>query len=48
VFAHAEAEVVARRIADELAGRQPSATFDGAGACFAREEKGMNDHDVVA
>jgi sulfide:quinone oxidoreductase len=34
VFAHAEAEVVARRIADELAGRQTTATFDGAGACF--------------
>lgn len=26
--------VVARRVADELAGRQPTATFDGAGACF--------------
>lgn len=34
VFAHAEAEVVARRIADELAGREPSATFDGTGGCF--------------
>jgi sulfide:quinone oxidoreductase len=34
VFAHAEADVVARRIADELAGRQPTATFDGAGGCF--------------
>ena len=34
VFAHAEADVVARRIADELAGRVPGATFDGAGACF--------------
>ena len=34
VFAHAEAEVVARRIADELAGRPPGATFDGDGACF--------------
>jgi sulfide:quinone oxidoreductase len=34
VFAHAEAEVVARRIAGELAGRRTDATFDGAGACF--------------
>lgn len=34
VFAHAEAEVAARRIADELAGRPSSATFDGSGACF--------------
>ena len=34
VFAEAEARVVARNIADELAGRHPSATFDGHGACF--------------
>lgn len=34
VFAHAQAEVVADRIADELAGRAPTATFDGHGACF--------------
>jgi sulfide:quinone oxidoreductase len=34
VFAHAHADVVARRIADELAGRTPTATFDGRGACF--------------
>jgi sulfide:quinone oxidoreductase len=34
VFAHAEADVVAHRIADELAGRTPTATFDGTGACF--------------
>jgi sulfide:quinone oxidoreductase len=34
VFAHAEADVVARRIAHELAGRPPGATFDGTGACF--------------
>ncbi|MCC6223996.1 MAG: NAD(P)/FAD-dependent oxidoreductase [Thermoleophilia bacterium] len=34
VFAHAQAEVVARRIAAELAGRAPSATFDGHGGCF--------------
>lgn len=34
VFAHAQAEVVARRIAAELAGSTPSATFDGHGGCF--------------
>lgn len=34
VFAHREAGVVAHRITDELAGRSPTATFDGAGACF--------------
>ena len=34
VFAEAEAEVVANRIADEWRGRQRSATFDGNGACF--------------
>lgn len=34
VFAHAQGEVVADRIVDELAGRVPTATFDGHGACF--------------
>jgi sulfide:quinone oxidoreductase len=34
VFAEAQAKVVARNIASELAGRRPAATFDGAGACF--------------
>ena len=34
VFANAQALVVAARIADELAGREPTATFDGHGACF--------------
>ena len=34
VFAHAEAEVVARRIAAELAGQAASIQFDGKGACF--------------
>jgi sulfide:quinone oxidoreductase len=34
VFAHAEGEVVAARIADDLAGRTPTATFDGHGMCF--------------
>ena len=33
-FAHAEGEVVASRIADTLAGREPSATFSGNGLCF--------------
>jgi sulfide:quinone oxidoreductase len=34
VFAHAQGEVVATRIADGLAGRTPSAVFDGRGMCF--------------
>jgi sulfide:quinone oxidoreductase len=34
LFAHAHADVVARRIADELTGRTPTAIFDGHGACF--------------
>jgi NADPH-dependent 2,4-dienoyl-CoA reductase/sulfur reductase-like enzyme len=34
VFAHAQGEVVAARIADGLAGRTPTATFDGNGMCF--------------
>jgi sulfide:quinone oxidoreductase len=34
VFAHAHGEVVAARIADRLAGRTPTATFDGHGMCF--------------
>ena len=34
VFAKAQAIVVANRIADEMAGREPSATFDGHGSCF--------------
>lgn len=34
VFAHAEATVVAERIAAELAGRTPSHRFDGTGSCF--------------
>ena len=34
VFAHAEAEVVADRIAADVTGHTPSATFDGIGACF--------------
>jgi sulfide:quinone oxidoreductase len=34
VFAHAEADVVAARIADGLAGQEPTAAFDGRGMCF--------------
>ena len=34
VFAHLEGEVVAARIADALAGREPEATFTGQGMCF--------------
>ena len=34
VFAHAQAEVVGKRIAAELAGRAPTAGFDGKGGCF--------------
>lgn len=34
VFAKAQAQVVAKRIADEMAGDTPSASFDGKGACF--------------
>jgi sulfide:quinone oxidoreductase len=34
VFAHAQGEVVASRIADGFAGREPTAAFDGHGMCF--------------
>ncbi len=34
VFAHAEAEVVARNIASEIAGGQPHWAFGGRGSCF--------------
>lgn len=34
VFAHAEAEVVARRVAASLAGVEAKRTFSGRGACF--------------
>jgi len=40
VFAHGEARIVARRIADRLAGRTPSATFDGWGGCFVETGDG--------
>lgn len=41
VFAHGQAEVVATRIAAELAGRSPSETFDGKGACFVEMGDGI-------
>ena len=40
VFAHAEGEVVAARIADTLAGREASSTFDGRGMCFLETGRG--------
>lgn len=41
VFAHGQAEVVARRIAAELHGRAPSDAFDGKGACFVEMGGGV-------
>ncbi len=41
VFAHAQAEVVAKRIAAELAGRAPSDVFQGKGACFLEMGDGI-------
>ena len=41
VFAHSQANVVARRIAAELAGRAPSDTFEGKGACFVEMGDGI-------
>lgn len=46
VFAHAEGEVVAARIADRLAGREPTATFAGQGQCFL--ETGHGSATMVA
>ena len=40
VFAQAEGEVVAARIADELAGREPEARFTGEGLCFLEAGRG--------
>ena len=39
-FAHAQGEVVASRIADALAGREPTAAFDGHGMCFLETGRG--------
>ena len=41
VFAHGQAEVVARRIAAELHGHAPSDSFDGKGACFVEMGDGV-------
>lgn len=40
VFAHAEGEVVAARITDTFAGREPTATFTGEGMCFLETGRG--------
>lgn len=40
VFAHGEGEVVAARIADRFAGREPAATFTGEGMCFLETGRG--------
>jgi sulfide:quinone oxidoreductase len=41
VFAHAQGEVVAARIADGFASRAPTATFDGHGMCFLETGHGQ-------
>jgi sulfide:quinone oxidoreductase len=41
VFAHAEAEVVARNIAAEIAGGQPIWAFGGQGGCFMSTAEGQ-------
>ncbi len=41
VFALAEAEVVARRIEQDVVGREPSAVFDGMGSCFVEMGDGV-------
>ncbi len=41
VFAHAQGEVVAARIADRLAGREPTTTFNGQGMCFLETGHGV-------
>jgi sulfide:quinone oxidoreductase len=46
VFAHGEAEVVAQRIASELAGDQPIAKFDGRGGCFLELGAGLAAHAI--
>jgi sulfide:quinone oxidoreductase len=51
VFAHAEGEVVAARIAATFAGQPPVATFAGRGMCFletGRDEATMVDGDFFA
>ncbi len=41
VMAEAEADVVARRVAAELAGDRPTETYDGKGACFVEMGDGI-------
>ena len=41
VFAQAQGEVVAARVADRLAGREPEARFEGEGLCFLETGRGM-------
>jgi sulfide:quinone oxidoreductase len=41
IFAHAQGEVVAARIAARLRGEAPTATFDGEGACFIETGRGL-------
>ncbi|HLF15223.1 MAG TPA: FAD/NAD(P)-binding oxidoreductase [Bacteroidota bacterium] len=41
VFAHAQAEIVAERIADEINGVEPSARFCGAGYCMLEAGEGL-------
>ncbi len=45
LFAQKEGEVVAARIAARLRGEEPTATFDGAGACFI--EMGAGEASMV-
>lgn len=51
VFAHAQAEVVAQRIADEISGATPHAEFCGPGYCMleaGEEEAGFAFGDFFA
>jgi sulfide:quinone oxidoreductase len=41
VFAHAQAEIVAKRIADEISGRPPTAEFCGTGYCMLEAGEGL-------
>ncbi len=41
VFAHAQAEIVAQRIADEISGRTPTAEFCGTGYCMLEAGEGV-------
>jgi sulfide:quinone oxidoreductase len=41
VFAHAQGEVVAARIADTLAGREATTTFTGLGMCYLETGRGQ-------